>query len=503
MRLCVFLLCVCMCWRTQAQSTTYLVTAPRSLRLDAMETVLIQLFGYSQEVQVYVFLKSSMAADHREFCRDVVTLNAQNQYQAAATVRIFPGQLAKGVSHVILHVQSPDINQHQKLSVSRSNGFLFIQTDKPIYTPQQAVKVRAFSLNEELRPANRSVFLTFRDPDRETVDIVEMIDVNNGIPSMQNPFKIPLKPKIGVWSIEAAYSEDFTTMASADFEVKEYVLPSFSILVEPEANYISYGTFQSFSFKISARYLHGAPLVEAEVFVRYGYVSGKSPPVIIPNSVTRKRLSSSGEVEVRVNMQEILASHSGPKDLNNLVGKYLYVAVLLQEDTGGISQEAELATVKFVKSPYSLSLVSTPPFIKPGLPYNIQVLVKDHLGQPVSRVPVRLVERTLSCPDRRESQSDGLAVFICNTPRDANKAVLKFETSDASLPLASQASLSLEAVAYFSPNQRYLYIDPPLARHSLEVGRRANIKVYSATPTYLPVKTLSFLVRKKQMNHRW
>lgn len=28
-----------------------------------------------------------------------------------------------------------------------------------------------------------------------TVDIVEMVDVNNGIPSMQNPFKIPIKPK--------------------------------------------------------------------------------------------------------------------------------------------------------------------------------------------------------------------------------------------------------------------------------------------------------------------
>lgn len=41
--------------------------------------------------------------------------------------------------------------------------------------------------------------------------------------------------------------------------------------------------------------------------------------------------------------------------------------------SGGITQEAEFAAVKFVKSPYSLSLVSTPPFIKPGLPYNIQV----------------------------------------------------------------------------------------------------------------------------------
>lgn len=44
--------------------------------------------------------------------------------------------------------------------------------------------------------------------------------------------------------------------------------------------------------------------------------------------------------------------------------------------SGGITQEAEFAGVKFVKSPYSLSLVSTPPFIKPGLPYNIQVSVR-------------------------------------------------------------------------------------------------------------------------------
>lgn len=45
--------------------------------------------------------------------------------------------------------------------------------------------------------------------------------------------------------------------------------------------------------------------------------------------------------------------------------------------SGGISQEAEFAAVKFVKSPYRLSLVSTSPFIKPGLPYNIQVCISD------------------------------------------------------------------------------------------------------------------------------
>uniref|UniRef100_A0A3Q1GK75 Complement C5 n=1 Tax=Acanthochromis polyacanthus TaxID=80966 RepID=A0A3Q1GK75_9TELE len=416
----------------------YLITAPLSLRLDAVETVLLQLFGFTAEVTVHVFLKTSMAPDHVVLAREVVTLNTQNHHQAIAKVR-----LAKSVSHVILHVQSNEINQHLSIPVSRSNGFLFIQTDKPLYTPHQSVKVRAFSLNQELRPANRSVFLTFKDPDQITVDIVEMFDVNNGIPSMQNPFKIPVKPKLGIWSIEASYSNDFTTTARTDFEVKEYVLPSLAIHVEPEANYISQGSFNRFSFKVSARYLHGAPVADAEVFLRYGYVSGKNPPVIIPKSITRERF----------------------------------------------------AAVKFVQSPYRLSLVSTPLFIKPGLPYNIQVLVKDHLDQPVNRVPVRLVERRLfrqggesedmPCPDSANSQSDGLAVFICNTPSQGVRAVLKFETADITLQVASQAALTLEASAYHSPNQRYLYIDAPLPGHGLEVGSYASIKVYSLLPRLL------------------
>ncbi|XP_054630577.1 complement C5 isoform X2 [Dunckerocampus dactyliophorus] len=509
MRVCVLVLCVCcVCWwRTCAQDTTYLISAPLWLRVDALETVLLQLFGFTEEVRVYVFLKTSMAPDQVVLARDVVTLNSQNQHQATASLRIFSSQLDKGVDHVILHVQSAQINRHLSLPVSRSNGFLLVQTDKPLYTPQQSVKVRAFSLNQELHPANRTVFLTFKDPDHQTVDVVEMLDLNNGIPSMQNPFKIPIKPKLGTWSIEASYSDDFSTKARADFEIREYVLPSFTIVVQPEVSFISFGNFQRFCFKVSARYLHGAPVAHGEVFLRFGFVSKKELPVIIPNSVIRERLLSSGDVDVCVNIEKVLSKHDGPKDLHSFIGKFLYIAVLLQEDSGGISQEAEFSAVKFVKSPYSLSLVSTPPFIKPGLPYNIQVLVKDHLDKPVSQVLIRLVEQRMfgqardlhipPCPEEANSQSDGLAIFVCNTPIEGVRASLRFETADSALPAASQASLSLEAVAYHSPNRRYLYIDPPLPGNSLQVGHYTNIKVYSATPSYVPVKVLSFLVLSK------
>lgn len=147
----------------------YLITAPLSLRLDAVETVLLQLFDFTTEVRVYVFLKTSMAPDHVVLAQEIVTLNAQNQHQAAAKVRVrrqgqpssppppsssppstlcplplqlFPGQLPPTTSHVILHVQSAEINQHLSVPVSRTNGFLFIQTDKPLYTPHQSSERR-------------------------------------------------------------------------------------------------------------------------------------------------------------------------------------------------------------------------------------------------------------------------------------------------------------------------------------------------------------------------
>ncbi|XP_061624798.1 complement C5 isoform X1 [Phyllopteryx taeniolatus] len=509
MKVCVLFLCTCcMCWTVSAQqATTYLVSAPMVLHLDALDTVLVQMFGVSQEVRVYVFIKTSMAPDHQVLSRQVVTLNTQNLHQAVASVRILSGQLDKNVDHVVLHIQSAQINQHTSLPVSRHNGFLFIQTDKPLYTPTQSVKVRAFSLNQELHPANRSVFLTFKDPDRQTVDVQEMLDLNNGIPSMQNPFKIPIRPKLGIWSIEASYSDHFSTKATTHFEIREYVLPSFSIIVQPQVNYISFGNFQRFCFKVEARYLHGAPVSFGELFLRFSYVSQKELPVIIPNSVIRERLSPTGEVDVCVNMDEVLSKHDGPKDLHALIGKFLYIAVLLQEEYGGISQEAEFSAVKFVKSPYSLTLVSTPPFIKPGLPYNVQVLVKDHLDKPVSQVLVHMSEQRVwssngelnikACPDHARSQSDGLVIFVCNTPGTAAKASLTLETSDSSLPAASQARLILTAVAYNSPNQRYLYIDLPLSDQALQVDRFANIKVYSATPAYVPINALSFLVLSK------
>ncbi|KAF4074480.1 hypothetical protein AMELA_G00239810 [Ameiurus melas] len=505
----LFLLCIIHVLSvTEAQQRTYLITAPKVLRVDASETVLVQLFGYDEETTVNLYLKDNLASDGRTYASQSLQLNAKNDYQDAATLRIFP-DIEKKVTHLHLQAISNSFTKDIRIPVIRHNGFLFIQTDKQLYTPEQPVEVRVYSLNEELRKTSRPVFLTFKDPDGFKVEIIEMNDII-GVKPLLPPFNIPLKPKFGVWKIEAAYAINFTTTAVTEFEVKEYVLPSISVRIKPEENYISTANFAAFKLKIFAKYVSGKPVSSADVFIRFGYINNNDV-FMIPSTLRLYKLDN-GEVEVVLNIKRALSSvDSGPKDLYNMNNHFLRVVLLLKESTGGISQEAVLSNVKFVHSPFTLSLIATPPFIKPSLPYNIRVLVKDPLGESVSGVPVKARATLTNNNNEQEvlkfygrtdaitqtSSNDGIAYFVCNIPENADRAEFTFETDDVNYPPESQAQLKISTVAYKSINQRYLYINLPSHTSTFKVNDYANININFHYRDYLPLKTFSYQIISK------
>uniref|UniRef100_A0AAY4ESR9 Complement component 5 n=1 Tax=Denticeps clupeoides TaxID=299321 RepID=A0AAY4ESR9_9TELE len=444
----------------------YLITGPRFLRLDAAETLVVQLFGYQQDSTVNLYLKKSLVSGDTVYAQESVQLTQQNHYQASVTLRIFSKDFPKEESKVILHAVSGDFSTHSTIPVSRDNGFLFVQTDKPLYTPEQSGKAARSG------PLLCLFFIFYC--------------------------------LLGVWRIEAAYTDDFSTIASTEFEVKEYVLPSISVHIQPEENYISDTNFEAFKLKISARYVHGAPVTQADVYLRLGYISGTSS-VLIQNTL-RKHEMTDGAMEVVLNIkQALLSAGEGPKELRDMQGNNLHVVVLIQEKTGGISQEAELATIKFVLSPFTLSLIATPPFIKPALPYTIRVLVKDPLGEPVRSVPVKATAATtnvdgvqdhLSHPDQT-TQRDGIAYFTYNIPRSTYKADFSFVTADRRLSAQSQATFKFSTETYNSPNKRYLYIDLPSQQSALQVNDHVSIKVYFSFQDFLPLKSFSYQIISK------
>ncbi|KFO82553.1 Complement C5, partial [Cuculus canorus] len=493
---------------TFSQEKIYVLTAPKIFRVGASEKVVVQAFGYEKEFRVNIALKS-FPDKLAVYSSGHISLTAANNFQDAVTLTLQPTDLPRtddSVKYVYLEAVSPHFTRLKKIPISYENGFLFIHTDKPIYTPDQSVKVRVYSLNEELRPAQRETVLTFVDPEGVNVDILEEEDFT-GIVSFPE-FKIPPNPKYGIWKIEAKYKKNFITSAVAKFEVKEYAMPSFSIIIEPESNFISSDKFENFRIVVKASYFYNKKLASADVFLRFGIIeeTGKR---MMPHAMHITRIEN-GVAEVNFNSKEAV-SFIGFQSLEELDGLYLYIVASVLESSGGLSGEAEFAGVRFAVSPYKLSLIATPLFVKPGLPFFIKVQVKDTGDRFVGNVPVmvtaksiseqmdetELISEGLESGRRKTSLNDGTALFVVNIPSDSNMLEFQVKTADPHLSDENQASKTYEAKAYSSQSQSYLYIDWASNHKILEVGDFINMNVYPHSQYIDKIDHYSYLLLSK------
>ncbi|XP_008945836.1 PREDICTED: complement C5, partial [Merops nubicus] len=486
----------------------YVLTAPKIFRVGAPVKVVVQAFGYEKEFPVTISLRS-FPDKLTLYSSGHMSLTSANSFQDAVTLRLQQTDLPtteNSVKYVYLEAVSPHFTRLKKIPVSYENGFLFIHTDKPIYTPDQSVKVRVYSLNEELQPARRETVLTFVDPEGVKVDTMEEEDFT-GIVSFPD-FKIPPNPKYGIWKIEAKYKKNFVTSAVAQFEVKEYAMPSFSIVIEPESNFISSDKFENFRIAVKASYFYNKKLPSADVFLRFGIIdeTGKR---IIPQALHVTRIEE-GVAEINFNSKNAV-SFIGLQSLEELDGSYLYIAASVLESTGGLSGEAEFAGVRFAASPYKLRLVSTPLFVKPGLPFFIKVQVKDTVDQIVGNVPVTITAKSVSeqmdetelisegseSGRRKTSRNDGTALFVVNIPSNSKLLEFQVKTADPHLADENQASKTYEAKAYSSLSQSYLYIDWTSSHKTLEVGDLININVYPHSRYIQKIHHYSYLILSK------
>ncbi|XP_074747321.1 complement C5 isoform X2 [Strix uralensis] len=491
-----------------SQEKTYVLTAPKIFRVGASEKVVVQAFDYEKEFTVNIAIKS-FPDKLAVYSSGHISLTPANKFQDAVTLTILPTDLPRtenSVKYVYLEAVSPHFTRSKKIPVSYENGFIFIHTDKPVYTPDQSVKVRVYSLNEELQPARRETVLTFVDPEGVKVDIIEEEDFT-GIVSFPD-FKIPPNPKYGIWKIEAKYKKNFITSAVAQFEVKEYAMPSFSIVIEPESNFISSDKFENFKIVVKASYFYNKKLASADVFFRFGVIeeTGKR---MMPHAMHITRIEN-GVAEINFNSKKAV-SFIGFQSLEELDGSYLYIVASVLESTGGLSGEAEFAGVRFAVSPYKLNLIATPLFVKPGLPFFIKVQVKDTVDQFVGNVPITVTAKSFSeqmdetelisegaeSGRRKTSTNDGTALFIVNIPSNSKMLEFQVKTADPHLSDENQASKTYEAKAYSSLSQSYLYIGWASNHKILQVGDLININVYPRSQYIHKIHHYSYLITSK------
>ncbi|XP_011359292.1 complement C5 [Pteropus vampyrus] len=506
MGLCGILCFLIFLGKSWGQEQTYVLSAPKVFHVGASENIVVQVYGYTEAFDATISIKSYPDKKF-SYASGYVTLSAANKFQNSAILTIQPKQLSGGqnpVSHVYLDIVSKHFSKSKKMPVAYDNGFLFIHTDKPVYTPHQSVKVRVYSLNDDLKPAKRETVLTFIDPQGSEVDMVEENDYT-GIISFPD-FKIPLNPKYGVWTIQAKYKEDFSTTGTAYFEVKEYVLPHFSVSIEPEKSFIGYKDFNNFEITIKARYFYNKVVTEAEVYISFGIKEDiNDDQKEMMQKALQNTMLINGIAKVTFNSETAIKelSYSSLEELNN---KYLYIGVTVIESSGGFSEEAEVPGIKYLLSPYKLNLVATPLFLKPGIPYSIKVQVKDSLDEVIGGMSVTLSAQTVN--ENQETTdleskksvtgfSDGVALFVVNLPSGVTALEFNVRTNDPDLPDENQASKDYRAVAYSSLSQSYLYIDWTGNYKPFLVGEHLNVIVTPRSPYIDKIAHYNYLIISK------
>nr|XP_027781304.1 complement C3-like [Marmota flaviventris] len=212
----------------------YSMITPNILRLENEENIVLEAHEVQGDVPVTVTVHD-FPAKKQVLSSEKTVLSGATGHLGNVTIKIPASKefrSEKGHKFVTVLANFGATMVEKVVLVSLQSGYLFIQTDKTIYTPGSTVLYRIFTVDHKLLPVGRTIVVSIETPDG--------IPIKRDTLSSQNQFgivplswNIPELVNMGQWKIRAQYENSPQQVFSAEFEVKEYVLPSFEVLVEP------------------------------------------------------------------------------------------------------------------------------------------------------------------------------------------------------------------------------------------------------------------------------
>ncbi|TWW59519.1 Complement C3 [Takifugu flavidus] len=451
------------------------LSAPNLLRVGTTENIFVECqdcAGGNIKVDINVMnhpTKSSRLAFTS------VTLNSANKFQALGSLRIPPGDFSKDPNmkqYVYLQAQFPDRLLEKVVLVSFQSGYIFIQTDKTLYTPNSKVHYRIFGVTPRMEPVERddavkndaSISIEIVTPDGIVLP-VDPVSLSQGMHS--GDYKLGEIVSPGVWKVVAKFQSNPQQSFAAEFEVKEYVLPSFEVKLKPDSPFF-YVDDQELVVDIKATYLFGEE-VDGNAHVVFGFMKDG------PNKIKSSFPSSLQRVPVvegrgTVTLKRAHITNSFP-NIQELVGGYIFVAATVLTGDGGEMVETELRNIQIVTSPYTIHFRKTPKYFKPGMSFDVAVEVLNPDGSPAGGVGV-VVEPG---PVEGFTADNGLARLTVNTVANVNKLLLTAKTKDPRLTPARQATATMSADPYDTKGKNYIHIGVDTAE--LELGDNLKINL--------------------------
>uniref|UniRef100_A0A8C8B3E9 Complement C3 n=1 Tax=Otus sunia TaxID=257818 RepID=A0A8C8B3E9_9STRI len=413
------------------------MVTPAVLRLETEEQVVVEAPGLTAPAEATLLVQDFPLKRHVLY-QIRVPLSPAEGMLATTTIKVFiPKSLEMSADKqfVSVSVRVAQVSLEKVLLVSFQSGHIFVQTDKPIYTPGSIVLCRLFALDHLMKPVAKTVIV--ETPDNVIIKQTSVSSpMKTGIFSLNH--NLPSIVSLGTWTIMAKFEDSPEKVFQTNFEVKEYVLPSFEVVLEPEEKFLYIDRNEDFRVSIIARYLYGKHL-QGTAFVLFG-VMVDDEKKSIPQSL-RRVIDGNGEAVLPMAMlRQRFANYQ------ELVGHSLYVSVTVITESGSDMVEAQRSGIHIVTSPYTIHFTHTPKYFKPGMPFDLTVYVTNPDESPAPRVTVKAdgFQGLVS------TQRDGTAKLVLNMPANKNTVPITVRTAQPGLPPDRQASRQMTATAYHS-----------------------------------------------------
>ncbi|XP_010826771.1 PREDICTED: complement C3 [Bison bison bison] len=441
----------------------YSMITPNILRLESEETVVLEAHGGQGTIQVSVTVHD-FPAKKQVLSNENTQLNSNNGYLSTVTIKIPASkELKSDKGHKFVTVVATFGNGWGRSRVSPNPLFL---------SHHLSVLYRVFTVDHKLLPVGQTVFITIETPDG--------IPVKRDSKSSQNQFgilalswNIPELVNMGVWKIKAYYEDSPQQVFSAEFEVKEYVLPSFEVQLEPEEKFYYIDDPDGLKVNIIARFLYGEQ-VDGTAFVIFGVQDGDRR-ISLTHSLTRVPINDgNGEAILK---RQVLLNGVQPSRADALVGKSIYVSATVILQSGSDMVEAERTGIPIVTSPYQIHFTKTPKFFKPAMPFDLMVYVTNPDGSPARHIPVV----TQGSNVQSLTQDDGVAKLSINTQNKRDPLTITVSSGPASGDLILQATRTMQALPYNTQGNSNNYLHLSVPRVELKPGETLNVNFHLRT----------------------
>uniref|UniRef100_A0A8D0AD77 Complement C3-like n=1 Tax=Sander lucioperca TaxID=283035 RepID=A0A8D0AD77_SANLU len=425
------------------------MSAPNLLRVGTAENIFVECQDCTGENILVDINVMNHPTKSTTLASTSVTLTSERNFQELGQITIPADSFSKDPTmkqYVYLQARFPDHLLEKVVLVSFQSGYIFIQTDKTLYTPNSRVHFRMFAVTPRMEPIERqteaSIDIEIVTPD----DIILQLDpvsLKSGIHS--GVFQLAEIVSPGLWKVVAKFQSNPQQSYSAEFEVKEYVLPSFEVKLMPLSSFF-YVDSQDFTVNIKATYLFGQE-VAGTAYVVFG-VMQDGHKKSFPASLQR---IENGVGEVTLKTEHITQTYP---DITKLVGSSMYVAVSVLTESGGEMVEAELRNIQIVTSPYTITFKKTPTFFKPGMSFDVTVEVVNPDGTPAKGVTV-VIE-----PGRVDgiTAANGMAKLSVNTVAMEQRLTITVSVDTPELKLGDNLKFNLILSRQEQQNNNITYL---------------------------------------------